>query len=205
MIDTQIENMYEKRMKKMEIKKMPTDTTIKKHSTNLKKLHKHITGKETTNVKDLSWVNESLEFITDKVKSMPGRKTETIGISAQQAYYFSILVGIRSRNFKDYEEVALYPALWDMLQGGFGKDLQKYKKSKENVILPEFVKVKELIDAQAEGDLKLILTIYKLYPFRLEVADLIFIPTLKAYKALEVKDKNYIVKKGKKFFFSFND
>jgi len=210
-MEGQIKNMYLKRKQKMEIKKMPSDTTIKKHTVNLKKLHKHITGHtegaETDDIKDLTWTNKELDFIVDKVKSMPGRKSETIGISAQQAYYFSILVGIRSQNFADYEQVELYPKLWEMLQGGFGKDLKDYKKSKENVNLPDFDTVKDLIDNMPISDLKLILTIYKIFPFRLEVADLIFIPTKKAFMKLnkEERSDNYLVKKGSNYFFSFNN
>ena len=204
-MEGQIKNMYLKRKQKMEIKKMPSDTTIKKHTVNLKKLHKHITGEETDDMKDLTWTDKELDFIVDKVKSMPGRKSETIGISAQQAYYFSILVGIRTQNFTDYEQIELYPKLWEMLQGGFGKDLKDYKKSKENVNLPDFDTVKDLIDNMPISDLKLILTIYKIFPFRLEVADLIFIPTLKAYKSLEEKNGNYLVKKASNYFFSFNN
>ena len=208
-MDTQIKEMYEGRMKKMEIKKMVTERTILKHAVNLRKLHKHITGKSTDDVKDLDWVNESLEFIIDKITSLPGRQNELVGLSTQQSYYHSIFVAIRSRNFDDFEQIELYSKLWTFVQGGFGKDLNKYKKSKDNVNLPDYEKVKEIIKefdpkTTEEEDLKLILKIYETYPFRLEVAELLYIPTFKEYKAMD-KVANYLVKKGKQYFFSFSN
>ena len=195
-MDTQIKEMYEGRMKKMEIKKMVTERTILKHAVNLRKLHKHITGKSTDDVKDLDWVNESLEFIIDKITSLPGRQNELVGLSTQQSYYHSIFVAIRSRNFDDFEQIELYSKLWTFVQGGFGKDLNKYKKSKDNVNLPDYEKVKEIIKEfdpknKEEEDLKLILKIYETYPFRLEVAELLYIPTFKEYKAMDKVGDTY--------------
>ena len=208
-MDSQINEMYLKRLAIMEIKKMVSDRTILKHGVNLRKLHNHITSGQAENVGDLDWVNEPFEFIKDKVESMPGRKSQTLGMSAQQSYYFSILVAIRARNFKDYETVPLYAEIWNYIQGDFGKDLSKYKKSKDNVSLPDYDKVKELInDYQGHGDqldLKLILKIYETYPFRLEVAELVFIPTMRAFNALKTKEGNFLVKSRNKYLFSFNN
>jgi hypothetical protein len=93
---------------------------------------------------------------------------------------------------------------------GLTQQLYEHKRSKTDE-LPDYDKIQELVNTHladnksyAHKRLNLILRIYMQYPFRLEVADLIYIKGKKEYKKLD-KTKNYLVKDSKGFFFSFND
>jgi hypothetical protein len=210
----EIELMYQRRIDKKEIQKMPTDATINKHVRNLEKLHHKITGNTPAMVAQLTWLNDmEPEEVLHQMSDLEGRNSEKIGLSAQQAYMFSILVGIRAMNFENFHENDLYALTWDILNNkdGFKKDLMLHKKDKENVYVPNYQHVSDIVNKYVkEGsdlDFKIILKIYTIYPFRLEVADLEYLRTLHQYKTADKKG-NYLVKKSRpkdSFFFSFND
>lgn len=206
--------MYERRMKIKEIQKMPSDTTIHKHARNLEKLHYQITGKIPSLIGQMKWMEDMPpEEVILQMKSMSGRNSEKIGLSTQQAYMFSILVGIRTNDFTNFHENDLYGFVWDIVnnKNGFKKELNDHKKDKSDVFVPNYDLVKDIVSKYLkEGtdlDFKIILKIYTLYPFRLEVSDLQYLRTLHQYKT-ENKEHNYLVKKSRPrntFFFSFND
>ena len=210
----EIKLMYERRMNKKEIQKMPSDTTIHKHARNLEKLHYQITGKTPSLIGQMTWmVDTEPEEVILQMKSMTGRNSEKIGLSTQQDYMFSILVGVRTMDFDNFHENDLYGFVWDIVnnKNGFKKELNDHKKDKSDVFVPNYDHVKDIVSKYLkEGtdlDFKIILKIYTLYPFRLEVADLQYLRTLHQYKT-ENKEHNYLVKKSKprnSFFFSFND
>ena len=213
-MDIQINEMYQKRLNKMEIKKMPTQRTIDKHATNLMKLNIHITNKRVTDIKSLSWLYLDPEDLLKEIRSLPGRKTEFIGPSAIQAYVFSVLVGIRVVEFDHYEKNSTYTALWKMLQskskGSLGTEIKEYKSDKSDVYVPDFEIIDPIIDQfvtiESENiDMKIILEIYRTFPFRLEVSELKFIKNLHVWKMVKDKSENYLVKHAKGFFFSFNE
>jgi len=206
--------MYERRMKIKEIQKMPSDTTIHKHARNLEKLHYQITGKIPSLIGQMKWMEDMPpEEVILQMKSMSGRNSEKIGLSTQQAYMFSILVGIRTNDFTNFHQNDLYGFVWDIVnnKNGFKKELNDHKKDKSDVFVPNYDLVKDIVSKYLkEGtdlDFKIILKIYTLYPFRLEVSDLQYLRTLHQYKT-ENKEHNYLVKKSRPrntFFFSFND
>tara|TARA_R110000787_G_scaffold100165_3_gene205037 strand:+ start:1698 stop:2687 length:990 start_codon:yes stop_codon:yes gene_type:complete len=213
-MDIQINEMYQKRLNKMEIKKMPTERTIDKHATNLLKLNIHITNKRVTDIKSLSWLYLDPEDLLKEIRSLPGRKTEFIGPSAIQAYVFSVLVGIRVIEFDHYEKNSTYTALWKMLQSkskdSLGTEIKEYKSDKSDVYVPDFEIIDPIIDEfvsieSADVDMKIILEIYRTFPFRLEVSELKFIKNLHTWKMITDKSENYLVKHSKGFFFSFNN
>ena len=215
----EIQSMYEKRVEKKELTKMPTETTMKKHSRNLEKLSEHLTGKVPTLIGNMNWmIDDDPEEVISKMKTMKGRgpQGETIGLSSQQSYMFSILVGVRVMDFDNYHNNKLYSLVYDTVNDkkGFKKQLDSHKTNKDNVFVPEYNEVQKIVDKFiSEGDdldFNIILKIYTTYPFRLEVADLKYLPTLHKYKSEMSKEKkgNYIVKKSRprnSFMFSFND
>ena len=144
------------------------------------------------------------------------KPTEFIGLSAQQSYMFSILVGVRAMDFENFHKNELYDYVWRTVNdtNGFKKTLAEHKKDKENVFVPDYDEVQKIVNNYIkEGDdldFKIILKIYATYPFRLEVAELKFLKTLHEYKKEMNKDLkgNYIVKKSRprnSFMFSFNN
>ena len=214
-MNTQIKEMYSRRLDKMEIKKMPTQRTIDKHATNLMKLNNHITKGSLSpkDIRGLTWLYLDVDDLLKEIRSLPGRKTEFIGPSAIQAYVFSVLVGIRVVEFDHYEKNPTYTALWKMLQSkskdSLGTEIKEYKSDKSDVFVPDFEIVDPLITefVKSESDdlnMKIILAIYRTYPFRLETSELKFIKNLHAWKTT-LKTENYLVKHTKGFFFSFNN
>jgi hypothetical protein len=215
----EIQSMYEKRVEKKELTRMPTETTMKKHSRNLEKLSEHLTGKVPTLIGNMNWmIDDDPEEVISKMKTMKGRgpQGETIGLSSQQSYMFSILVGVRVMDFDNYHNNKLYSLVYDTVNDkkGFKKQLDSHKTNKDNVFVPEYNEVQKIVDKFiSEGDdldFNIILKIYTTYPFRLEVADLKYLATLHKYKSEMSKEKkgNYIVKKSRprnSFMFSFND
>ena len=216
----ELETMYAKRVDKKELSKMPSDTTIHKHARNLEKLTEHLKGSKPTIIGQMDWLVQGTygapEDIISKMMMMPGRSTEFIGLSAQQSYMFSILVGVRAMDFENYHKNELYDYVWKTVNDkqGFKKTLAEHKKDKENVFVPDYDEVQNIVNNYIkEGDdldFKIILKIYATYPFRLEVAELKFLKTLHEYKKEMNKDVkgNYIVKKSRprnSFMFSFNN
>ena len=215
----EIQSMYEKRVVQKELKKMPSQTTMKKHERNLEKLTEHLTGNKPSLIGSMSWLTpegQDPEDVINKMKTMKGRAGDTIGLSSQQAYMFSILVGVRTMDFTNYYKNNLYEHVYKILNDkeGFKKELDNHKVDKENVFVPEYNEVQTIVDNFIKDsndlDFKIILKIYTTFPFRLEVADLKFLKSVHQYNTEMKKDQksNYIVKKSRPrntFMFSFND
>jgi len=115
---------------------------------------------------------------------------------------------------KDFKEAVQYIHK----DGVFSKALREYKKGSSeryNASAPDKKKVEDIIDQyccdeKESLDNKLLLTIYRHHPFRLEVADIVYLNPRK-YNALKKQGQltgSYLVKsKGMrgKMFFSFSD
>jgi len=211
--ENDIREMYSKRLDRAEIKRMPSDSTIKKHAVNLMNLSKSFYSivEEEGALND--WIlNSDIDTLFNNIKKMPGKGGGTIGLSAQQSYLFSTLVGIRTLDFETFHKNNLFISINKLLkeEKGLTQQLYEHKRSKSDQ-LPDYDKIQELVnthlvDNKTYGNkrLNLILRIYLQYPFRLEVADLIYIKGKKEYKKLDKKG-NYLVKDSKGLFFSFND
>jgi len=211
--ENDIREMYSKRLERAEIKKMPSDSTIKKHAVNIMNLSKQFYSiaeeAETTD----DWLLKSdIDTLFDNIRKLPGKGGGTIGLSAQQSYLFSTLVGIRTLDFDTFHKNNLFISINKLLkeEKGLTQQLYEHKRSKSDE-LPDYDKIQELVNTHladnktyAHKRLNLILRIYMQYPFRLEVADLIYIKGKKEYKKLD-KTGNYLVKDSKGYFFSFND
>jgi len=211
--ENDIREMYSKRLERAEIKKMPSDSTIKKHAVNIMNLSKQFysIAEEAESTDD--WLLKSdIDTLFDNIRKLPGKGGGTIGLSAQQSYLFSTLVGIRTLDFDTFHKNNLFISINKLLkeEKGLTQQLYEHKRSKSDE-LPDYDKIQELVNTHladnktyAHKRLNLILRIYMQYPFRLEVADLIYIKGKKEYKKLD-KTGNYLVKDSKGYFFSFND
>jgi len=209
--ENDIREMYSKRLERAEIKKMPSESTIKKHASNILNLSKQFYSIAEDEKED--WLLKSdIDTLFDNIRSLPGKNGNPIGLSSQQSYLFSTLVGIRTIDFDNFHKNNLFISINKLLkeEKGLTQQLYEHKRSKSDE-LPDYEKIQELVNTHladnktyAHKRLNLILRIYLLYPFRLEVADLIYIKGKKEYKKLD-KTKNYLVKDSKGFFFSFND
>lgn len=210
--ENEIREMYSKRLERAEIKKMPSETTIKKHASNILNLSKQFYSIAEDEM-DNDWLLKSdIDTLFEKIKKMPGKNGNPIGLSAQQSYLFSTLVGIRTIDFDNFHKNNLFISINKLLkeEKGLTQQLYEHKRSKTDE-LPDYDKIQELVNTHladnktyAHKRLNLILRIYMQYPFRLEVADLIYIKGKKEYKNLDKKG-NYLVKDSKGLFFSFND
>lgn len=215
-IQTEIEQMYEKRYERREIKKPPSDNTVYQHTNNITKLHTAITGNNPQLFGNMKWLDEKSALDLLKiVKGLPGRKGNTLGIAAQRQYLTSILVAIRVMDFYKGQETPLFKDISDLLQKPLKDEIEAYReelKKETAESLPEHSEVMKLTEDFITGpsedlDLKILLRIYTIYPIRLEAADLIFVKGKRNYDKLK-KDgltKNYLVKYSKELFFSFSD
>jgi len=212
--ENDIREMYSKRLERAEIKKMPSETTISKHASNILNLSKQFysIAEEEKPLSDDWLLNSDIDTLFEKIKKMPGKNGNPIGLSAQQSYLFSTLVGIRTLDFDNFHKNNLFISINKLLKEdkGLTQQLYEHKRSKSDE-LPDYDKIQELVNTHladnktyAHKRLNLILRIYMLYPFRLEVADLIYIKGKKEYKNLDKKG-NYLVKDSSGYFFSFND
>jgi len=152
----------------------------------------------------------------DIVKSLKGRKGDTLGIAAQRSYLSSILVAIRVIDFYKGQETSLFKEVMDLLTDPLKKEIETYRdklKQETKEGLPEYseiIKITEnYIDTADQNDLdmKILLRIYTLYPIRLEGADLIYVKDHNEYRKLKKQPltKNYVVVGQKKVLFSFSD
>jgi hypothetical protein len=207
-----VQQMYEQRLARGEIANMVSQTTIDKHTNNIATLHKLIPQENWFEDMEFSQVNEV-------IKNMETR-TGTASLSTQHSYISSYIVLCRCKdpetyfNSKDFKEATQYIHK----DGPFAKSLATYKKGSSeryNASAPDKKKVEDIIeeyccDEKESIDNKLLLSIYRHHPFRLEVADMIYLNPRK-YNALKKKGEltgNYFVKsKGMrgKMFFSFSD
>lgn len=216
-IESEIEQMYQKRYDRREIKKPPTETTIYQHQNNITKLHQAITGNIPTLFGQMKWIEEKsgLELL-EVVKGLKGRKNDTIGIAAQRSYLSSILVAIRVIDFYKGQETPLFTEIMDLLNKPLKKEIEAYRdqlKEETKESLPEYNEIikitKNFIDTADQNDLdmKILLRIYTTYPIRLEAADLIFVKDHNEFRKLKKKEltKNYVVVGKKKILFSFSD
>ena len=210
--ENDIREMYSKRLERAEIKKMPSESTIKKHAVNIMNLSKQFYSVAEEENNDDWLLKSDIDTLFDNIRKLPGKGGGTIGLSAQQSYLFSTLVGIRTLDFDTFHKNNLFISINKLLkeEKGLTQQLYEHKRSKSDQ-LPDYDKIQELVNTHladnktyAHKRLNLILRIYMLYPFRLEVADLIYIKGKKEYKKLD-KTGNYLVKDSKGYFFSFND
>lgn len=212
MTENEIREMYSKRLERAEIKKMPSETTISKHASNILNLSKQFYSIAEDELDDDWLLNSDIDTLFEKIKKMPGKNGNPIGLSAQQSYLFSTLVGIRTLDFDNFHKNNLFISINKLLkeEKGLTQQLYEHKRSKSDE-LPDYDKIQQLVNIHladnktyANKRLNLILRIYMEYPFRLEVADLIYIKGKKEYKNLDKKG-NYLVKDSGGYFFSFND
>ena len=209
-----IRAMYQKRLDKLEIKKMVSDVTIKKHAKNLEKIDVIFKG-SGKDISEMNWlVTSSTDDLIKTVGDIKGRKSDKIGLSAQLSYLSSILVGIRVLQFDDFHTNETFKGIDKYIhdKNGFAKDLMEKKADKTDVIIPDIAKIRMLVynaikDEKVELDLKIQLLIYIIHPFRLEVADLIYIKLIDYKKILKKGSlvRNYLVVGSKQMFFSFSD
>lgn len=216
-IESEIEQMYQKRYDRREIKKPPSTATLYQHSNNIKKLHEAITGKEPTLFGQMNWMeNNSGVELLNIVKGLKGRKGDTLGVASQRSYLSSILVAIRVIDFYKGQETPLFAEIMDLLQKPLKKEIEAYReqlKVETKESLPEYDEVmkitKNYIETASDNelDMKILLRIYTIYPIRLEAADLIFVKDHNEFRKLKKNPltKNYVVVGAKKVLFSFSD
>jgi len=217
----QIIDMYQSRITKGEIKSMVTENTLKKHMGNISILERTL-GTGCEDINDMNWCEKSFEELNEAIKNLKNKTGGTASLATQHSYISTLIILIRCRCPEDYYEKEQFKDAMKYIHkdGEFMKSLKEYKSGarhrsamtdtqKENIIN---IIDGYLADKNGDLDMKLILSIYKNHPFRLEVADLIYLEPrqynmLKNRKALS---GNYVVKsKGisnrGKLFFSFND
>jgi len=216
-IESELEAMYQKRYERREIKKQPSSATLYQHKNNITKLHEAITGNIPTIFGQMTWVEEkSADELLEIIRSLKGRKGDTIGIASQRSYLTSVLVAIRVIDFYKGQETKLFKDIMDLLNVPLKKEIEDYRdklKEETKESLPEWSEVMKLvvnyIDTADQNDLdmKILLRIYTIYPIRLEAADLIYLKDHKEYRKLKKKPltENYAVIGEKKVLFSFSD
>ena len=204
-----VQEMYENRLARGEIKNMVSQRTIDKHTVNIDTLNKLIPDFET----------KSFDEVNEVIKNMKTR-TGIASLSTQHSYISSYIVLCRCQDFEKYYESENFKQAVQYIHkdGSFAKSLATYKKGSSeryNASAPDKKMIEKIIDEyccdeQESIDNKLILSIYRHHPFRLEVADMIYLNPRK-YNSLKKKGElngNYFVKsKGMrgKMFFSFSD
>ena len=220
-MNNEINEMYEKRLQRSEIKKLPTEGTILKHVANIEILNQNMTE---GNIKpkfigNISFLKSTWNDILIGIQSLKGKRGDPIGLSTQQGYIFSVLVALRTNDFDNYFNEPLWIDIHKYLgkDNDFSQKLADHKKAKDKV-LPDYDKIKEVITDMVEAkdstrpapylELNLILNIYLRYPFRLEVADLIYLSSKKERTKLIASDKytdNYLINTKAGYSFAFND
>tara|TARA_R110000796_G_scaffold112395_1_gene223878 strand:+ start:2208 stop:3161 length:954 start_codon:yes stop_codon:yes gene_type:complete len=206
-----VQQMYEQRLARGEISTMVSQTTINKHTNNIATLNKLTPDTDWFDSKNFSEVNEI-------IKNMKTR-TGSVSLSTQHSYISSYIVLCRCKNPETYFESDDFKAAVQYIHkdGTFAKSLATYKKGSSeryNASAPNKKQVEDIIDAYCSDeteplDNKLLLSIYRHHPFRLEVAEMIYLNPRK-YNALKKTGEltgNYLVKsKGMrgKMFFSFS-
>jgi len=215
-IESELEQMYQKRYDRREIKKPPTSSTLYQHKNNITKLHQAITGNNPQLFGQMNWIDEkSAVELLDIVKNLKGRKGDTLGIAAQRSYLSSILVAIRVVDFYKGQETELFREIMDLLNKPLKKEIEAYReqlKEETKESLPDYNEVMKITENfintdQGDLDMKILLRIYTTYPIRLEAADLIFVKDHNEFRKLKKKEltKNYVVVGKKKILFSFSD
>ena len=192
-IKTELEQMYEKRFERKELKRPPSAQTIYQHTNNLTKIHKAITGKTPGLIGEMSWLEDkSAEEILEVIRTIPGRKGETIGVATQRSYMTSLLVACRCNDFYHGADCQLFKDTSDLLTG-MEKELVQYRadlKEETKEKIPQFEKLMEETNKYLKeplGDIenKIILSIYTQMPVRLEIAELIFIRNKREYNKMK--------------------
>jgi len=215
-MNLEIQNMYTDRLSRSEIKKLPTQTTINKHCSNVQILDSNMCENNPQCCNDILFTDKDFPTLLTGIQSLKGKRGQPIGLSTQQAYLFSTLVAMRTKNPDNYYQDQLWIDINKYLndKNGFSKQLREHKTAKDKV-LPDYNKIKEAvdsiftIDSPSARELKLLLTIYMNYPFRLEVADLVYVPSKKDRIKMTVEDNwngNYLQKHNQLgYYFIFND
>lgn len=216
-IESELEQMYQKRFERREIKKPPSNSTLYQHKNNITKLHSSITGTNPTLFGQMKWIDEkSAVELLEIVKGLKGRKGDTLGVAAQRSYLSSVLVAIRVIDFYKGQETPLFREVMDLLQVPLKKEIEAYRdqlKEETKESLPDYNEVMKLTENfintadQNSLDMKILLRIYTIYPIRLEAADLIYIQDHAEYRKMKKKELtgNYVVIGKKKIIFSFSD
>ncbi len=204
-----VRQMYENRLARGEINNMVSKTTMDKHTNNITALQSLIPDIET----------KSFDEVNEVIKNMKTR-TGIASLSTQHSYVSSYIVLCRCNKPDNYFEDDNFKEAVQYIHkdGVFSKALREYKKGSSeryNASAPDKKKVEDIIDQyccdeKESLDNKLLLTIYRHHPFRLEVADIVYLNPRK-YNALKKQGQltgSYLVKsKGMrgKMFFSFSD
>ena len=116
MTENEIREMYSKRLERAEIKKMPSETTISKHASNILNLSKQFYSIAEDELDDDWLLNSDIDTLFEKIKKMPGKNGNPIGLSAQQSYLFSTLVGIRTLDFDNFHKNNLFISINKLLK-----------------------------------------------------------------------------------------
>jgi len=217
-MNTQITEMYQKRLERGEIKKMVGELTIKKHLSNITILDRIMMDSHIDDVHHMDWCEKSFDELNNVIKNMKNKNGGTASLSTQHSYISSLLVLIRCRHFDDFFEQQNFKdaSLYIHKDGQFAADWKLYKDGARDRSLqsaPKKEEIYSMIDEYVSDppdlDLALLLSIYRTHPFRLEVAELIYLEP-RQYSMLKNRGElkgNYVVKsKGKrgKLFFSFS-
>lgn len=222
-MNQEINAMYEKRLQRSEIKRLPSINTISKHVANIEILNQNMTeGKvKPAFIGNVGFLTSDWDNILTGIQGLKGKRGDPIGLSTQQGYIFSVLVALRTNDFENYFNEPLWQDIHKYLgkDNDFSQKLADHKKAKDKV-LPDYDKIKEAINEYESAiipdtvrtvpysELNLILNIYLRYPFRLEVADLIYLGSKKEQTKLIANDKytdNYLINTKAGYSFSFND
>ncbi len=220
MISNQIKTMYEDRLLRGEINKMVSDKTIEKHHNNISILDR-LLGKNSGSIEEMEWIDLPFSNINASILSMKNKQgKEMPSLSTQHSYISSFLVALRCKYPEDYYQKESFEQAKKHLskESDFAKSLKTYKEGaseRDGKTAPKKNDIEQIMneyfqDSMETLDNKLILSIYKNHPFRLEVADLIYIDPRK-YNLMKKKNEltmNYLVKskgRGRKMFFSFSD
>jgi len=218
-MEQQIRDMYQKRVERGEIKNMVSDMTINKHIGNIAIFDRIMMDSHIDDVSQMDWCEKSFDELNEIIKNMKSKTGGTASLSTQHSYISSLLVLIRCRHFDDFFEQQNFKdaSLYIHKDGDFIKSLKEYKSGARNRDLekaPNKEKIDELVseyinNPSADLDMKLLLSIYMNHPFRLEVADLVYLEP-RQYSMMKNRNElngNYVVKsKGRRgrLFFSFS-
>lgn len=220
MIESQLLKMYQSRIDRGEDgAKIPAKNTLIKHVGNITILDKKM-GLNTGDATTMEWADKPFDEINKVIVEMKGKTGQPVSLSTRNSYVTSLVLLIRIRYPEDHFEKQNFKDVKAYLspKGTFKKSLVDYKQgatTRDKVHAPPKQKIDGIIDefvATIGGDLmmKVILSIYKNHPIRLEVADLIYIGPRDYTKLKKNKQLtgNYVVRSKAvrgPMYFSFND
>lgn len=220
MISNQIKAMYEDRLLRGEINQMISNKTIEKHNNNISILDRHLGKSISDSIEEMEWIDLPFSNINASILSMKNKQGKQMSLSTQHSYISSFIVALRCKYLEDYYQKQSFEQAKKHIakDSDFTKSLKTYKEgasTRDGQTAPKRNDVEQAMneyfqDSMETLDNKLILSIYKNHPFRLEVADLIYIDP-RNYNLMKKKGEltnNYLVKskgRGRTMFFSFSD